>query len=245
MGMTSQLPSFCQNHYIPVPALLQMSIHTLGFDIPLLPPQEPECMTLPLGKTHTIPEAASPKTPLKPRISIATEVNDLLTQAMADESSHESEHSAIGKAATAEGLVSPCHKSEAPPLPVNTSSQASMEEGEASLKSNPANISPIAATYSSCSASPSVDPTELQTDANLATNHMLHVKRSTDLTRQQVIWELGLLLCKNEVNEAASIEKAKVVHAQEVLDSKVVPEAKCNYRVAIQEAKMIRGNQHQ
>ena len=65
-----------------------------------------------------------------------------------------------------------------------------------------------------------------------------------------MIWELGLLLCQNKAKEAASIEKAKVVHSREVLDAKVgctkaVLEAKCNYRVAIQEAKMIRGNQLQ
>ena len=62
-----------------------------------------------------------------------------------------------------------------------------------------------------------------------------------------MIWELGLLLCQNEVEEAASIEKAKVVHSGEVLDAKVdctksVLEAKCSYRAAIQEAKRIRGN---
>ena len=47
----------------------------------------------------------------------------------------------------------------------------------------------------------------------MATDHMLHVKRSTDLKRQWVIWELGLLLYQSEVNEAASVEKAKVVHS--------------------------------
>ena len=84
-------------------------------------------------------------------------------------------------------------------------------------------------------------------DANLATDHMLSVKRSMDLKRQRVIWELGLMLHQNEAKEAVSNEKAKVVHSQEVLDAKVdctkaVLEAKCNYRVAIQEAKTIRGN---
>ena len=44
--------------------------------------------------------------------------------------------------------------------------------------------------------------------------------------------------------------KSKVVHSQEVLDAKVdctksVLEAKCNYRVAIQKAKTIRGSQFQ
>ena len=122
-----------------------------------------------------------------------------------------------------------------------------MEEAEASLKCLPANISPITATCSSSSASPSVDPTELQTDADMAADHMLHVKRSTDLKRQCEIWELGLLLHQSEVDEAASIKKAKVVHSGEVLDAKVdcarsVLKAKCNYWAVIQEAKMIRGN---
>ena len=166
---------------------------------------------------------------------------------MADDSSCKSEHSTAGKVAAVEAGMSLSHKLEVPALQVDTSSQASMEEGEASLESNPVNISPIVATYISCSGSTMVDLMELQTDANLATNHMLSVKRSTDLKRQQVIWELGVLLHWNKAKEAASNEKAKVVYSWEVLDAKVdcikaVLEAKCNYRVAIQEAKMIRGN---
>ena len=81
----------------------------------------------------------------------------------------------------------------------------------------------------------------------MATDHMLHMKRSTDLKRQWVIWELGLLLHQSEVNEAASIKKAKVIHSREILDAKVgcvrpAPEAKCNHRAATQEAKTVRGN---
>ena len=76
---------------------------------------------------------------------------------------------------------------------------------------------------------------------------MLCMKRSTYLKRQWVIWELGLLLWQSEVNEAMSVEKAKVIQSQEVLDTKVgcirsVLEVKCNYQAAVQEAKMIRGN---
>ena len=76
---------------------------------------------------------------------------------------------------------------------------------------------------------------------------MLHVKRSTDLKRQCVIWELGLLMHQSEVNEAASVKNAKVIHSREVLNAKVgctmlVLNAKSNYQAAIQEAKMIRGN---
>ena len=182
-------------------------------NIPLLHPEELEHMTLPLGKVHTIPAGASPKTPSGQRISMATEVDNLLIQAMVEESSHESEHSPIGKVITVGAAMSPSHKSEALPPPVDTSSQASMEEGETTLESNPANISPIAAAYSSHSASPLVDPTERELDANLAAGHMLHVKQSGDIKRQRVVWELGLLLHQNEFDEATSIKQAKVAHS--------------------------------
>ena len=219
----------------------------MRIDIPLPSPEEPECTTLPLGRAHAIPAATTPKTPWKPRISLTAEVNDLLDWAMADDSSHKSEHSTLGKVAATEVVMSLSHKLEAPALPVDTSSQASMEEGEASLESNPVNFSPIVAVYSCHSASPMVDLTELPMDVNLAANHMLSVKRSMDLKRQQVNWELGLLLCQKEAKEAASNERAKVLHSQEVLNAKmdctkVVLQAKCNYRVAVKEAKMIRGN---
>ena len=132
---------------------------------------------------------------------------------MADESSHKLEHSPAGKAVTVEAVTFLPHNSEASPLPVNTSSQASMEEVETSLECLPTNVSPITTTCSSSSASPSADPTELQADANMAADHMLHVKRSTDLKRQHVIWELGLMMCRSEVDEAACVEKAKVIHS--------------------------------
>ena len=169
---------------------------------------------------------------------------------MADDSSCKTKHSTLEKAAAAEAVMSLSHKAEVPALPINTSSQASLEEGEASLESNPVNISPIAVAYSSCSSSPMVDLTELRTDVNLATNHMLSIKRSTDLKRQQIIWELGLQLCKNKAKEAAANEKAKILHSCTVLDAKVdctkaVLEAKYSYRVAVQEAKTIQGNRLQ
>ena len=106
----------------------------MRIDIPVLPPGEPEHTTPPLGRVHTIPAATSPKTPLKPKISLATEVEDLLTWAMMDNSSHELEHSTIGKAAPAQAAMSPSQGSEASPPPVDTSSQASMERGRLSLR---------------------------------------------------------------------------------------------------------------
>ena len=179
---------------LPEPLHSSSSITTnkhqhMRIDIPPLSPEEPECTTLPLGGAHAILAATTPKTPWKPRISLMAEVDDLLKQGMVDDSSHESEHSAMGKAAAVEADMSLSHKVEVPALPVDTSSQASVEEGEASLESNPVNISPTMAVYSSCSESPMADLTELQEDVNLAANHMLSVKRSLDLKRQQVIWE--------------------------------------------------------
>ena len=175
------------------------------------------------------------------------EVDDLLKRGMADDSRCKSEHSTAEKAAAAEAVMSLSHKVEVPAPPIDTCSQASVEEGEASLENNPVNIPPTMAAYNSCSGSPMVDLTELQMDANLAANHMLSMKRSMDLKRQQVIWELGLQLCQNEAKEAAANEKAKVLYLQEVLNAKVdctkaVLEAKYKYREAIQEGKTVRGN---
>ena len=74
---------------LPEPLHSSSSITTdehphMRIDIPLLPPEEPECTTPPLDGVHTIPAATPPKTPWKPRISLMAEVDDLLTQAMAD-----------------------------------------------------------------------------------------------------------------------------------------------------------------
>ena len=132
---------------------------------------------------------------------------------MAHDSSSKSEHSATEKAAAADVVISLSHEAEVSAPPIDTSSQASVEEGEASLESNPVNVSPTVAAYSSHSGSPVVDLTELQMDANLATNHMLSVKRSLDLKRQQITWELGLQLCQNEAKEAAANKRAKILHS--------------------------------
>ena len=76
-------------------------------------------------------------------------------------SSCKSEQSSLEKITTAAVTTSPPQKSEVTVPPVNTSSQASIEEMEGSLEDIAANISPIAAVYSSRSASPPVDPSEL------------------------------------------------------------------------------------
>ena len=130
-----------------------------------------------------------------------------------DDYNCKSEHSAMGQEAATDADVSSSHKVEVLAPPINTSSQTSMEEGEASLESNPMNVSPSVVAYSSHSESPTVDLTELQMDANLTADHILSVKRSTNLKIQWIIWELGLQLCQNKANEATANERAKILHS--------------------------------
>ena len=75
-------------------------------------------------------------------------------------------------------------KAEVPAPPLDTTSQANVEEMETSQESNSINVYPPTAACSSHSDSPTIDLTELQADANLAANYMLSVKRSLDLERQ-------------------------------------------------------------
>ena len=101
----------------------------MGINIPELSPEEPEHASLPLGRVHPSPAIATPKTPWKPRITLRAEVDALLKQGMEDNSSHESEHSATEKVAAADAVISLSHKVEVSAPPIDTSSQASVEEG--------------------------------------------------------------------------------------------------------------------
>ena len=151
-------------------------------------------------------------------------------------SSYESENSSLGKFTTVAVIMSPPQKLEVSLQPVDTSSQASIKEAEASLEEIPTNISPIATAYSSRSVSSLVDPSELQANANRAIDNLLHLKRSIDIKRQRAIWELGVMLCQNESQEAASVATAKAIYSQLVL------EAKTNFHVVVMEAKTNRGH---
>ena len=104
--------------------------------------------------------------------------------------------------------MSPPWKSEVSLQPINTSSQASVEEAEASLEDIPTNISQIVPAYSSRSVSPPVDPSELLANANRAIDNMLHLKSSIDIKKQRAIWELGVMLHQNESLEATSVAAA-------------------------------------
>ena len=141
-------------------------------------------------------------------------------------------------------------KAEVPAPPLDTSSQASVEEMETSLESNPINIYPPTATCSSHSDSLTIDLMELQADANLAANYILSVKRSLDLQRQWAIWEFEASLHQQEAEEATANERAKIIHSRKDLYAKVgcakeVMKAKYDYRMAIQEARTIRCSQLQ
>ena len=97
---------------------------------------------------------------------------------MVDDYNCEPEHSAMGEEAAAGTDIPPSPKVEVSAPPMDTSSQASVEEMETSLEGNPINIYPSTATSSNHSDSPMIDLMELQADANLAANYMLSIKRS-------------------------------------------------------------------
>ena len=217
----------------------------LQIDIPVPTPEKPECTTLPLGRANATLVDTLPKTPWKPRITLLVEVNNLLNWGMADDYDCKPEHSTMGKEAATNADMPPPLKADITTLPLDTSSQDSVEDMEASLESNPIYISPTVAASSSHSDSPLIDLTELWSDANWAAYYMLSVKRSLDLKRQQVIWDFEASMHQQEAKEAAANERAKIIHSRKDLNAKVrcteaVMKAKSNYQTAIQEARTIR-----
>ena len=123
----------------------------------------------------------------------------------------------------------------------------SVEEAEASLEDIPTNISPNAAISRSRSISPSVDLAELWTNANKALDGLLNTKGSIDARRQRAVWELGVILCQNESQVAASIKKAKVISSQATLNawtacSQLILEVKTNFLAVVKKAKTTRGH---
>ena len=131
--------------------------------------------------------------------------------------------------------------------PAKTSSQASIDEGEASLEDIPSNISPIAAVSGSNSTSTSMDLAELCTNANKALNNLLCTKGSIDARRQRAVWDLGMMLCQNESQEAATVKEARVICSQMALDiwtacSQLILEARTGYLVVVKEAKTTRSH---
>ena len=144
-------------------------------------------------------------------------------------------------------LMTPPQKPEGPLQSVNTSSQASVEEAEASLEDIPTNISPIATVSKSRSISPPVDPSELWNNANKALDGLLNTKGSIDARRWRAVWELGIILCQNESQVATSIKEAKVICSHATLDaqtacSQLILETTTNFLVVVKKAKSTRGH---
>ena len=216
----------------------------MKIDIPSPTAEEQDGANLPLGGGHATQAIDMPKTPWKPRITLIAEVGELLTQGITEDYDREPKHSAMEKEPATKADISPPPKTEVSALPLDTSSQASVPETEASIESNPIHDSPTAVANSSCSDSPTMDFLEIQANANLAINHMLSIKRSSGLKRQQAIWDFEASLCQQEAETAATNEKAKIICLRKDLQAKVkcamvVMRAKYNYRVALQEARTI------
>ena len=109
----------------------------IKIDIPSLIPEEQDGANLPLGGVHTTQAVAMSKTPWKPRVTLMAEVDKLLTWGMTEDYDHEPEHSPVVKEFATITDTSPPPKMEVPALPLDTSSQASVAETEASMESNP------------------------------------------------------------------------------------------------------------
>ena len=216
----------------------------MKIDIPSPTPEEQDGANPPLGGGHATQAIAMPKTPWKPRVTLMAEVGELLTQGMTEDYDCEPEHSTLEKELATKADISPPPKTELPVLPLDTPSQASVPETEASIESNPIHNSSTAVANSSCSDSPTMDLPELQANTHLAINHMLSIKRSLELKRQRAIWDFKTSLHQWEAEAAAANERAKIVHSRKDLQARVkctkmVMRAKYDYRVAVQEARAV------
>ena len=167
---------------------------------------------------------------------------------MAEDYDCEPEHSTTEKELAPEADISPPLKTKVPALPLDTSSQARVPETEASIESNPIHDSPTAVANGSHSDSPTMGLLELQANAHLAINHMLSIKRSSELKRQQAIWDFEASLHQQEVGTAATNERAKIVCSRKDLQARVkctkaVMRPKYDYRMAVQEARAVQCNE--
>ena len=137
-------PVGLNGHYEPVittlPELLASGVSLttskhiyLGINIPSPPVEEPDQKIPSLGKVSTILITSPHKSPLKSEDSMTTEVSNLLSQAVLEASSCESKNSSPRRPTPAVVLTIPPQKPEGQLWPVDTSSQVSIEEAEASL----------------------------------------------------------------------------------------------------------------
>ena len=153
-------------------------------NIPTLVSEEQGDANSPLGKKHGTATANLPKTLWKPKITLTTEVHDLIDWGMMDNHDWEPEHSATAEVPSTEADTLPPSKMEKPVLLLDILSQASEAENEASMESNPTSTLPAVAAHSSHSSSPITHLSKLQSDVHLAVNSMFTAKRSSDLEIQ-------------------------------------------------------------
>ena len=114
-----------------------MTANILTWRLTFPPTEESDTKVLPIGEVSIIQTTNLHNPPPNPEGSIVAEVNHLLDQAMAQSSSCESEQSFLEKVTEGVTTTSPPQKLEVTVPPVDTSSQASMEEAEGSLEGHP------------------------------------------------------------------------------------------------------------
>ena len=207
--------------------------------------EEPDQKMPSLKDIPTILITSPPRSPPKSEGSMTTEVSNLLSQAVLEASGCGSQQSSPRRPTTAVVLMPPLWKPEGLLPPADTSSQASTDEGEASLEDIPTNISPMAAISGSNSTSTLMDLDELQTNANKALDDLLSTKGSIDARRLRAVRDLGVMLHQNESQVAATVKEARVIWSQMALDiqtacSQLILEARTSYLVAVKEAKTTR-----
>ena len=129
---------------------------------------------------------------------------------------------------------------EEPLLPLETSSQMSVDGMDASIESTPADATLATAVCSSQSDSPIE---ELQLEVNLALNSLFTTKRTLELERQSAIRDFETSLHQREADALSTIEKAKAACSWRDLPARVkcakaIMKAKLDYHMTIQEARM-------
>ena len=169
------------------------------------------------------------------------EICELAARGMTDNYDRELEHSvAVDHITQVE--ASPPEGMEELVLPLDTSSQTSVEGMETSIESNPVEATLVALAHSGWSDSPVQD---LQLEVYSAINSIFTAKRTSELERQGAIRDFKTSLHQHEVEAVAANEEAKVAHSQRDLQArikcaKVMMRAKLDYRVTVQEARAVR-----
>ena len=216
----------------------------LEIDIPSPPVEKPDQKILPLGEVSTILITSPHKSSPELEGSMTTEVSNLLSQAALEASSFESKHSPLREPTTSVVLLTPPQKPDGPFQAVNTSSQMSIKEAEASPRGHPPNISPISRSRS---ISPPPDLAELWVNTNRSLNDLLNTKGLIDTRRWRAVWELGVILHQNESQAAASLKEAKVICSQVTIDARtacaqLILKVKTDFLVVVKKVKTTRGH---